>query len=359
MKIKIAIMVLSAVGLLSSCVTTVKTARSAETSASIQNATVADLDVTDHRISYTMTPSKEIQRAGLFNVKQAAIQEALTANGNADVMVEPEFVISMKNKFILGKEVSSITVTGRPAYYKNFRTLNDSVWATAGFYGKPKTVNYINGRNQTGEYDSRQSNKSSNYNRNNSLARIGLFGLLGLLGKKSSKDYEYDGSGRSGFGGRIEAVGGGQRLKADDGGGKTDSKAFTGGYLTLGYHVLPNVFVGAGTGCTYDFDLEYVIIPVFGDIRYTFSPTGKNGFFVDVKVGGGTEVNKSRIKGGVFVNPSIGYNFGNFDIALTYTLQKVKMEDKYNYYTDSNYYSYNMDFKADVNRWGLSLAFTF
>ena len=59
---------LSAVMMLSSCITITKTARTAETSSSIQNATVADLKVSDHRVTYTMTPSKEIQRAGLSNV---------------------------------------------------------------------------------------------------------------------------------------------------------------------------------------------------------------------------------------------------------------------------------------------------
>ena len=87
--------------MLSSCITTTKTARTATTSASIKNATVADLRVTDHRVTYTMSPSKAIQRAGLNNVKQAAIQEALTKNGNADVMVEPEFVIEKERTLLL------------------------------------------------------------------------------------------------------------------------------------------------------------------------------------------------------------------------------------------------------------------
>ena len=72
-------MALAAVVLLSSCVTTTKTARTASTSATIKNATVADLRVSDKRVTYTMSPSKAIQRAGLSNVKQAAIQEALAA----------------------------------------------------------------------------------------------------------------------------------------------------------------------------------------------------------------------------------------------------------------------------------------
>jgi hypothetical protein len=107
MKHVVSIMTLSVVVLLSSCVTTTKTARTAATSSSIKNATVADLRVADHRISYTMSPSKAIQRAGLSNVKQAVIQEALTSNGNADVMVEPEFVIE-KEKLLFGYQCANL-----------------------------------------------------------------------------------------------------------------------------------------------------------------------------------------------------------------------------------------------------------
>ena len=345
MKKYVYLIALSSVVMLSSCVTTVKTARSAETSASIRNATVADLQVTEKRITYTTTPSKEIQRAGLSNVKQAAIQEALTANGNADVMVEPEFVISMKNKFLFGKEVSSITVTGRPAYFKNFRTLNDTVWATPGFYGQPKVVNQSNTNNTA-------------LGKSTGGVFGGILGILGITGKKSSSESlsEAKYAARSGWNARIEAIGGIQKMKGvDDNHYKSDANAYTGGYLTIGYNITPNVFIGAGTGCSYDFKLDYTILPVFGNARFYLAPT-KSSLFVDVKIGGGTVLGKKDIKGGVFVNPAIGYSFGNVEIALTYAFQRLKYE--YDNYYYNKYYSYSSHEKAkfNINRFGLSLA---
>ena len=118
---------------MTSCTTTIKTASTTDLPADLLSATVADLEVSPNRIVYTTTPSKEIQRAGLGNVKRAAIMEALQANDkNADILVEPEFVISMKNCFFY-KKVTSITVTGRPAKYKGFHSLDDSVWCNPAF----------------------------------------------------------------------------------------------------------------------------------------------------------------------------------------------------------------------------------
>lgn len=116
----------------SSCTTTTKTARTESVPYAMYNATVADLEVSNQRISHTITPSKEIRKAGLSNCKQACIQEALEKHGNADLLVEPQFVYSMKRK-LFGKKVTSVTVTGRPAKYKNFRSLDDAVWTNETF----------------------------------------------------------------------------------------------------------------------------------------------------------------------------------------------------------------------------------
>lgn len=37
---------------------------------------------------------------------------------------------------LFGKKVSSVTVTGRPAKYKNFRSLPDKVWTDEVFRNK-------------------------------------------------------------------------------------------------------------------------------------------------------------------------------------------------------------------------------
>lgn len=116
-----------------SCTTVTKTAKTLDSPASLLSATVAELEVSPERVTYTMTPSKEIRRGGLANVKQAAEQEVLAKYGNADVLVDAEYVISQTSYLIFGKKVESITVTGRPARYKNFHSLDDAVWCDPVF----------------------------------------------------------------------------------------------------------------------------------------------------------------------------------------------------------------------------------
>ena len=127
------LLLVGAVVAFASCTSISKTARTESIPYAMYNANVADLEVGD-RVSYTMTPSKSIRRAGDDNVKKAAIQEVLVQNGNADLLVEPQFVIS-KRKGMFGTKITSITVTGRPAKYKNFRSLDDKVWTDPVFRG--------------------------------------------------------------------------------------------------------------------------------------------------------------------------------------------------------------------------------
>lgn len=124
-----------------SCISTVKTARTEAIPYSMYNANVADLEVGE-RVTYTYSPKKEIRKLGLANCKKAAINEVLLANGNADLLVEPQFVISRKDGLFVHK-ITSITVSGRPAKYKNFRSLNDSVWTDPVFRGVRNTQYYI------------------------------------------------------------------------------------------------------------------------------------------------------------------------------------------------------------------------
>ena len=307
---------LSTVLLLSSCVTTTKTARTAETSSSIKNATVADLQVADQRITYTMSPSKEIQRAGLSNVKQAAIQEALTKHGNADVMVEPEFVISMKNNFIFGKEVTSITVTGRPAYYKNFRTLHDSVWSDPGFYGQPKVV-YVSDAPKGGGGYGTYGHKSG-----------GLLGKLGL--RKSGDNYSPDDPAfrRTGMGMRVEFIGGKEYSKVEtkhDGSWESKGKGFAGVLGTVGMQTTPHWWFGIGSGYMYGWDNRTQHVPLYGNVRWYLSKR-KSSFFLDYKMGGSFEVGGKSDLGGLFVGGAIGYSFGSFDLAIEAINQYCKTE---------------------------------
>ncbi|MDE6159474.1 MAG: PorT family protein [Bacteroidaceae bacterium] len=122
---------------LSSCTTVNKTAKTADISASIRNASVADLDVAPRRVTYTMTPSKAVRRGGLANIKRVAESEALEKNGGGDVLVNPEFTVT-KRRGLFSSKVTSVTVTGRPANYTHVRSLPDSVWCNPVFRGVPQ-----------------------------------------------------------------------------------------------------------------------------------------------------------------------------------------------------------------------------
>ena len=129
--------------LLSSCQTITKTASTANIGASLQSATIAELEVDDQRITHTLVPSKEIQRGGLNNIKQAVEYDALNKYGNADILLEPQYVIS-KKQTLFGSKITSISVSGRPARYKNFRSLDDSVWCNPVFRGVSETKKLVN-----------------------------------------------------------------------------------------------------------------------------------------------------------------------------------------------------------------------
>lgn len=106
----------------------------------INTATVADLEVSNERISYTFQPSKEVIRGGNQNIIKAAIREALLANGGGDVLVDLEYII-VYGSFFWSRVIDEVTVSGYPAKYTNFRSLGDSIWAPTKLY--PENI-YIN-----------------------------------------------------------------------------------------------------------------------------------------------------------------------------------------------------------------------
>lgn len=129
---------------LASCTTTIKTAKTADAPATLLSATIADLEVSPKRVVVNYKPTSEEQRGGLENAKHAAEQKALE-QGNDDVLVNAEYTIKMTNNWIFGKSIDLITVSGHPAKYKNYRSVNDSVWCNpffrAGYQNGVKTTN--------------------------------------------------------------------------------------------------------------------------------------------------------------------------------------------------------------------------
>ena len=91
------------------------------TVAPIVAAVFADLDVSPTKITYFMIPSNTVANGGYDNVVNTAVREALLANGNSDVLIALETQVKYDSE---GK-IESVTVTGYPAKYVNFRNPGD------------------------------------------------------------------------------------------------------------------------------------------------------------------------------------------------------------------------------------------
>ena len=57
---------------------------------------------------------------GLGFIQQNAAAELLEKNGNADVLVNPQYVIE-KKFYLLRSKILSVKVTGYPAFFKNIK----------------------------------------------------------------------------------------------------------------------------------------------------------------------------------------------------------------------------------------------
>lgn len=86
--------------------------------------TLADLNVSETKISYYYATTSTVRAAGFDNALNTAISEALiNEGGNADVLVGLQYQAKYNSK----GEVQSIFVSGYPATYVNFRVVPDSV----------------------------------------------------------------------------------------------------------------------------------------------------------------------------------------------------------------------------------------
>lgn len=124
---------IGAVCALSSCQTIRSTATHKAVDIQPIGALIADLEVSPNRISYTMIPHRRVQRGGFENVKSTAIREALKNNGGGDVLVGLE-VQTKSVRFLIWRLITSITVSGYPAKYKNFTNPDKSYWTPVGMW---------------------------------------------------------------------------------------------------------------------------------------------------------------------------------------------------------------------------------
>lgn len=313
--------------LLTSCSTTnllEKTATTAKTETSIKAITIADLDVAPERATYTMTPSDEILRGGEDNVRRAAEKEMLAAHGNADVLVDAEFVITKESgSFFKPGKITSVTVTGHPAHYKNFRPLPEQVWQNA--------VTSINntGTSRNNTLDNQKKRLEVGYNPTQRISYPrGFGGYFNIFGGKVFTETEFD----------------------------HDNNWMAGASLTLGARINPHFFVGIGVAGKYQFKTELVRLPVFADVHY-YVLNKKITPFVALQ-GGYSFVLHDNIKsyysyqarGGMYASPIIGIALGHFEIGAQYTYHKTSLKSDYDPGYDKDY---------DEHHVGLSLGIRF
>lgn len=313
---RICILLMGAAALLSSCNTLTRTARTAETQSYLQSATVVDIvPATEERITHTLTPDLSLLRGGENNVKQAVEHEALVKYGNADILLEPQYIIHKERKLI-GSKITSITVSGRPAYYTNYRTLHDSVWCNPVFRGvyQPKALPLAASKNP-----------------------------LAILRKPTSK------TPTSSI--RTKGFTKGASLFL---GGEDDDFA-CGVLLNAGYQFNPYLEVGAGVGLDF-WALELDDIPLFGYVRVNLSKKEKH-FYLDYKVGG------DLLDLDAMMGFAVGYCFGKFDVAFHMTSYSGSYEyyndGYYDYYYGGYYGGYYETRSYYENQFGVSFNFRF
>ena len=134
-----------------SCKITDVTASYQDPKSVLNTATVADLDVSNERISFTFKPSVQVRRGGNANVIRTAIREALRVNGGGDLLVDLEYITRstapLFSRLFLLSPIGEVTVSGYPAKYKNFHNLGDSIWAPTKLY--PEHIEVHKSTNQS------------------------------------------------------------------------------------------------------------------------------------------------------------------------------------------------------------------
>lgn len=284
----------------SSCETLEKTATTANISSDTKSATLADLKVGE-RVTATMDVSKEIRRGGLNNIKQAVEAQALKEGGNADLLLEPQFIVE-KHRGLIGSKVTKITVSGRPAFYTNFRSVPDSVWCNPVFRGAK--VVYRNGSNSKDNNISKLNNFKDAYAAN-MVARSGWNAYVVLSGGYNKDEYEYNGHDEG----------------SNDG---FDAMAL----LSVGYNFTGNWFVGAGSGVQYMDQGDRLGVPFFGQVRYSLFKHKESTPFIDYKLGAllHTRNIDFQDKCGFFGCTTLGYSIGKFDVGVSFVVSKIDLD---------------------------------
>lgn len=318
MKKSLGLLILTTV-LLTSCQTVIKTSRTANVGSQLQSATVVDLEAADKRVTYTLRPNKEVQRGGFENVKRAAEADVLKEH-NADVLLEPRYVVSEK-RTLFGKKIESVTVSGRPAYYKNYRSLSDSVWSNPVFRGVKTKANRTTKNGAAKE----NTTHSSFFRKRGFEGYVSLAPSYSWYEKLDNPRYnEFD-----------------------------EVNAFSLNLLAnYGYRFNSHLFAGIGTGLMWgDYDGGYDFsLPIYLDARVDFFKK-KNTLFTEFMAG--TFLSQDLLTGGgLFFGFSLGYSIGNVDVAIRYLRQH-----EYSFEADYGWQTY--EYEELLESIGFSLGYRF
>ena len=287
---------------LSSCDTIKKTATTTSISSDTKSATLADLKVGE-RVTTTMDVSKEIRRGGLDNIKKAVEAQALKESGDADLLLEPQYIVE-KRRGLFASKVTKITVSGRTASYTNFRSVHDSVWCNPVFRGAK--VIYCN-NSKSGDNNTSSQNKIKDSYANKTVARKGWAAHFAFSAGNEKDRYEIP----------IDYFPYSVEDEKDD----YDVMAL----ISAGKNITGNWFAGFGSGIQYIKRGDRIGIPFYLQARYSLFKYKTNTPFIDCKAGAYLHSNNhsNDDKWGIFVCSTLGYSIKKFDLGLSFVYSKT------------------------------------
>lgn len=305
--------------LLSSCAAELRTSSTVRTQADTRAASVASLRVGE-RVTAEMEVPKSIRKGGWDNVRQAVEAKALEKAGNADVLLNPAYVVEKHRR-----KITKVAVSGRPAYYTDFHGLPDSVWTNPVF--RAGFENAVNApKLATGTQAIQALAKQSAKPREQKSTKKVVSAEKELPFRKRVR--------RTGF-----------SFKVDEGVGLTLNKAIepmaswtvtdhesdvlSSVSLGLGGQFTPRFYAGVGASFVGIPDAEYYMAPVYAEARYYFMKRNMSPF-LNFRFGTSVPKNKCNKEIRPYVAGAVGYSVGRFDIGVMYQFEKFK--DKYESY---------------------------
>lgn len=315
--------------LLSSCAAELRTSSTVRTQADTRAASVASLRVGE-RVTAEMEVPKAIRKGGWDNVRQAIEAKALEKAGNADVLLNPAYVVEKHRR-----KITKVAVSGRPAYYTDFHALPDSVWTNPVF--RAGFENAVNApKLATGTEAIQALAKQSVKPREQKSTKKVVSAEEELPFRKRVR--------RTGFSFKVDAgVGLALRKLAGNKGSYSDNENDFMVPVSLGFggQFTPHFYAGVGASFVDIPGAEYYMAPVYAEARYYFMKRNMSPF-LNFRFGTSVPKNKCNKEIRPYVAGAVGYSVGRFDIGLMYQFEKFK--DKHESYpTTYKYHQFSLN----------------